>query len=181
MTRDDACGEAFDKVAKMLDLGYPGGVIISKKAQEGDPKSIDFPRPMLHQNNFDFSFAGLKTAVLLYLKNHPVKNEKDLANVCASFQAAVIETLVTKTILAIKQSHPKSVLLAGGVSANTLLRQELQSAIVGLHLDIKVHLAPLSYTTDNAVMIALAGYFRALHEDFVDPLTLTAHPNLRLI
>lgn len=180
MTRDDAAGEAFDKVAKMLGLEYPGGIKVSQKAEQGNPKAIEFPRPMLDQDNLDFSFSGLKTAVLLYLKKHPVKTEKELFDICASFQAAVVDTLVIKTFRAAQIYKPKSVLLAGGVSANETLRRELKQRLSGLE-NIKCHFAPLAFTTDNAAMIAAAGYFHARQNDFINPLGLIANPNLSLM
>jgi len=179
-TRDDAAGEAFDKVAKMLGLGYPGGVIVAQKAKLGNPNAIKFPRPMLDQQNFDFSFAGLKTAVLMYLKKNPVTTEQNKNDICASFEAAVVDTLVTKTIRAVDQYHPASVLLAGGVSANESLRLAFQNQISGIAFS-KLYLAPLKFTTDNAAMIAVSGYFHAIKHDFINPLTLVANPNLSLI
>jgi len=175
-TRDDAAGEAFDKVAKQL--GYPGGPIVSTFALNGKKDAISFPRPMLESGDSDFSFSGLKTAVFYYLKEHPQTN---VADVCASFQEAVIDTLVTKTLQVIKTKKPKSVLLAGGVSANQALRDCLGKNLAIKYPDVTYHVPPLEYTTDNAVMIAIAGYYRAQKSDFANPLTLKANPNLRLL
>lgn len=175
-TRDDAAGEAFDKVAKLLGLGYPGGPVVSKMAALGNPLAIDFPRPMLASGDLDFSFSGLKTAVAVRRAQHP---EDSIEDVCASFQAAVVETLVTKTMRAVEAHRPKSVLLAGGVAANTSLRETLSAAIAARD-GVTFHVPELKYTGDNAAMIAAAGYFRARAGAFVDPLALVADPNMRL-
>ncbi len=177
MTRDDAAGEAFDKVAKMLGLSYPGGPEISKHALEGDPEAIAFPRPMLESKDYDFSFAGLKTAVRVYLSEHP---EHIVADVAASFQAAAVDTLVTKTLRAAVEHNPSSVILSGGVSANKQLRETLMQELQEEFPHITFYAPELKYTGDNAAMIALAGLMRAKKNEFVDPLTLVADPNLRL-
>jgi N6-L-threonylcarbamoyladenine synthase len=176
-TRDDAAGEAFDKVAKLLELGYPGGPIISKQAQDGQVDAIAFPRPMLDSSDFDFSFSGLKTAVLYHLKHHPEDRKED---VCASFQSAVVDTLVKKTLRAVEIHKPKSVLLSGGVSANALLRNTLKQELAKHFPHVRYCLPPLSYTTDNAAMIGIAAYFHLQKNDLTDPLTLCADPNLPL-
>ena len=178
MTRDDAAGEAFDKVAKLIGLPYPGGPEISRKAEQGDSKAIDFPRPMLESGDFDFSFSGLKTAVRNYVLQNP---DRSVPNVSASFQQAVVDTLVTKTLRAVKEYKPASVILSGGVSANKHLRETLGEVLSKSFPEISYHVPELKFTGDNAVMIALAGYFRAKEKDFVDPLTLQANPNLRLV
>src|SRR5258708_7213874 len=121
-TRDDAAGEAFDKVARLLDLPYPGGPEIEKIAKHGDPAAIVFPRPMLHDKSYDFSFSGLKTSVLYYLRDHKKANKADVA---ASFQQAAFDVLVTKTIRAARESDARSVMLSGGVAANRGLRARL--------------------------------------------------------
>lgn len=180
MTRDDAAGEAFDKVAHMLGLPYPGGPQVSMRAAEGNGAAVAFPRPMLDSADFDFSFAGLKTAVRVYLNEHPIGGEGELANVCASFQEAVVDTLVTKTMRAAERYQPKSVILTGGVSANTRLRTELAFRLKKSFPEIRPIFAPIEYTGDNAAMIAAAGIFHAERGDAVDPLTLQADPNLRL-
>lgn len=175
-TRDDAAGEAFDKVANLLGLSYPGGPQISKLALEGNREAINFPRPMMaDHNDLDFSFSGLKTAVAVYLKNNSI-TPPSLQDVCASFEQAVVDVLVEKTRRAINKTKPKSVIISGGVSANLLLRQEMKKQLTPL----SVFFPFIEFTGDNAAMIAAAGYFRAVREEFVDPLTLEADPNLRL-
>ncbi len=160
-TMDDAVGEAFDKVARLLGLGYPGGPAISKIAEQGDPKRFPLPRPMLHSKNFDFSFSGLKTAVLYLvrdLKETGVEiDEQVKADISASFQEACVDVLVQKTIRAAKEHGVSAIMLSGGVSANTRLRNDLRAATEQCGLIFSC--PPLAYTTDNAVMIALAGYF----------------------
>ncbi len=180
-TRDDAAGEAFDKVAQLLGLPYPGGPSISKAALAGNARAIAFPRPMMDSADFDFSFAGLKTAVRVHLKAQPIHGEKELADVCASFQEAVVDVLAAKTVRAAQTHRPKSVILTGGVSANTRLRTELAFRLKTELPEVKPFFAPLEFTGDNAAMIAAAGYFRAARGEFVDPLTLHADPNLRLV
>lgn len=177
MTRDDAAGEAFDKVAKLLGLCYPGGPEIVRAADAGDPNAIAFPRPMLETDDFDFSFSGLKTAVRREVEQGKWKKE----DVAASFQAAVIETLVKKTIRAVFQYHPQSVILSGGVSANRLLRQSLKDRLSIEQPRISFFAPDFSLTGDNAVMIAIAGAYLAERRVFVDPLFLQADPNARLI
>lgn len=194
MTRDDAAGEAFDKVAKLLGLPYPGGPQISKVALEGDAQAIAFPRPMIDSDNVDFSFAGLKTAVRVYLDSVSPLSKGELrgvavANVAASFQQAVVDTLVAKTMRAVQQTQPASVILSGGVSANLRLRQALSDAIQsrfsgvssdGDEAPVKLFVPDLSLTGDNAAMIGVAGLMKAARGEFVDPLSLKADPNLRL-
>ncbi len=177
MTRDDAAGEAFDKVAKLLKLGYPGGPEISRAASKGNPTAINFPRPMLDSKDFDFSFSGLKTAVRICVEG---AGGWSVADIAASFQAAVVETLVTKTLRAVSVHHPASVILAGGVAANSSLRSSLQQALSHHDKTVTFHAPDLSLTGDNAVMIAVAGAFRAQKEEFVNPLTLVADANLQL-
>jgi N6-L-threonylcarbamoyladenine synthase len=166
-TRDDASGEAFDKGAKMMSLEYPGGPIISKKAQEFAkskkiPSLKDFPRPMKYSNNFDFSFSGLKTSLLYRLKKD--KNWKNKINeYCYLYQEAIIDVLVTKTIKAAKEHNAKSVLLSGGVSANIKLREEFTKKAKVKHL--QVFITDLQYTTDNAAMIAVASVFNKKIKD----------------
>jgi len=154
-TLDDAAGEAFDKVARLLGLGYPGGPAIQEKAEEGDPKAFDLPRAWL-PGTYDFSFSGLKTAVL-YLVRGLEEEEKELplADLAASFQAAVVDVLVEKTRLAAQEHAVKQVLLVGGVAANTLLRQEMKERV-----EVPVLCPPTGLCTDNAVGVAAAGWFR---------------------
>jgi N6-L-threonylcarbamoyladenine synthase len=174
-TRDDAAGEAFDKVAKLLGLGYPGGPIVSEKAEQGDPAAIKFPRPMLDSGDYDFSFSGLKTAVLYHLRDNPKDKVEDI---CASFQQAVVDVLVTKTMRAVKKYNPKSVVLGGGVSANKQLRSQLKKQVEKAGLEL---LAPdLEHSGDNAAMIAAAGYFQAQANQYSDLENMTAKPNLNL-
>lgn len=186
MTRDDAAGEAFDKVAKLLGLGYPGGPAISKIALEGNPNAISFPRPMLESGDFDFSFSGLKTAVRVYLQSHlsdlsDISSLSNIPDIVASFQQAVVDILTIKTLSAVQRFAPKSVILSGGVSANRALRESLSNELAKQFPDVTFHAPDLSLSGDNAVMIAIAGLHRAEQKDFVDPLTLQANPNMRLI
>ncbi len=181
-TRDDAAGEAFDKVAKLLRLGYPGGPIISKLAEKGNPEAIDLPRPMIKEKNFDFSFAGLKTAVLYEIRSgkYNLNDKKTIANFCASFQQAVVDVLVEKTIRAAKEYKAKSVLLSGGVAANHLLRKTLKEK-VKKELPNSYFLTPnSSLCTDNAAMIAAAGYFHALKHESTPWQKIKADPNWEL-
>lgn len=159
-TLDDAAGEAFDKVARFLNLGYPGGPIISKLAEKGNPNAFKFPRPMLTQKNFNFSFSGLKTPVLYLIRDLKPKalNYKLKTDICASFQRAVIDVLISKTLKAAEKYKVKAVALSGGVSANKALREHLKKACDEKNLDCFI--APMEYTTDNAAMIALAGYYK---------------------
>lgn len=153
-TRDDAVGEAFDKVARMLDLEYPGGPIISKLAKEGNPDAYKFSRPMLNSKDLDFSFSGLKTEVLYKLRNlNEKKTPYTKADIAASFQAAAVEVLVKKTTAAANQHKPALLLLAGGVAANQLLRSQMED--MSKNIFIPLQIAPLELCGDNAIMIAL--------------------------
>jgi len=158
-TVDDAAGEAFDKVAKLLSLPYPGGPEVSKLATLGKP-TINFPRPMLTQKNYNFSFAGLKTAVLYYLRDNPLmpKSYKLKANLCSSFQQAVVDVLVAKTMRAAKEFKAKSISLSGGVSANLELRNQLRNSCNKNHF--KFFVSPIKLCTDNAEMIGIAAAFK---------------------
>jgi N6-L-threonylcarbamoyladenine synthase len=154
-TRDDAAGEAFDKVARLLGLSYPGGPSIQRAAETGDPTRFKFPRAKL-DNPYDFSFSGLKTAVLYEVNDWKKKNKTlPVEDLAASFQAAVVDVLFKKTIQAARDQHAKEILVAGGVSANRALRQAFQAQD-----EFKVHIPPFSLCTDNAAMIAAAGYYR---------------------
>lgn len=159
-TVDDAAGEAFDKVAKMLDLGYPGGPEVAKRALQGDPEKFTFPRPLLNKPHFDFSFSGLKTAVLYTLQRKKAWNEQETNDICASFQAAAVDVLVAKTIRAARAKKAKTVFLAGGVAANRLLRESLVAAVAKDLEGAEAVIPPFEYCTDNAAMIAMAGYFQ---------------------
>lgn len=177
-TRDDAAGEAFDKVANLLGLPYPGGPQISRLALEGKREAIDFPRPMMDSKDFDFSFSGLKTAVAVYLRGPTpsLPNPPTTSDICASFEQAVVDVLVGKTFRAVEKTNPKSIIVSGGVSANLLLREEMKNKLSPL----PVFFPSLEFTGDNAAMIAAAGAWRAVRGEFVDPLKLDADPNLRL-
>ncbi|MFW1809943.1 tRNA (adenosine(37)-N6)-threonylcarbamoyltransferase complex transferase subunit TsaD [Acinetobacter ursingii] len=152
---DDAAGEAFDKVAKMMELPYPGGPNIAKLALQGDAQAFDFPRPMLHQG-LDFSFSGLKTAVSVQLKKLGEENRN--ADIAASFQEAIVDTLVKKSVKALKQTGLKRLVIAGGVSANLRLREQLETSLQ--KIKAQVYYAEPALCTDNGAMIAFAGYER---------------------
>lgn len=159
-TRDDAAGEAFDKVAKLLGLGYPGGPVIDELSRMGNPKAIRFPRASLGKDSFDFSFSGLKTAVVNFVKTHPAPPggyPQDLVrDIVASFQEAVVEVLVQKTLYATKSLGVKRIVLSGGVSANQRLREEIRRKAAEMKL--KVYLPSPSFCTDNAAMVGVIGY-----------------------
>lgn len=157
-TRDDAAGEAFDKVGKILGLEYPGGPVISRLAEQGNPAAIPFPRAWLGQDCLDFSFSGLKTSVANYVHQHQQKNEPfHIPDVCASFQEAVVEVLCEKVLTAARMHGISTVALAGGVAANARLRAVLQD--LGAQRGIKIFMPSLELCTDNAAMIALAGFY----------------------
>jgi len=174
-TIDDAAGEAFDKVARFLDLGYPGGPAVDRAAMHGDPDAIRFPRALSDDpDNLDFSFSGLKTAVMNYVRKHP---DVASADVAASFQAAVVDVLVAKARRAAERVGAKGIVLGGGVAANSLLREELLGACADA--GIRGFLPSRSMCTDNAAMIAAAGWYR-LRSDGASPLSGGAYPNLKL-
>ncbi len=177
-TRDDAAGEAFDKVARVLGLGYPGGPHVDRLSREGDPSSVDFPRPMLEEGNFDFSFSGLKTAVINHVHTLRQRGQSvPVADVAASFQQALVDVLTVKAIRAAEQRRVSTVMLSGGVAANTRLRQDLQRecSLRG----IKLFYPPPILCTDNAAMIACAGYYLWRSGHLAD-LSLNAVPGLTL-
>jgi N6-L-threonylcarbamoyladenine synthase len=165
-TRDDAAGEAFDKVARLLDLPYPGGPEIEKIAKNGDPHAIEFPRPMLHDKNYDFSFSGLKTSVLYYLRDHPVdstdKERTSKADIAASFQQAALDVLVAKTIRAAREFGAGSVMLSGGVAANKALRKRLEKE--SKKIGCAFFVPDFKYNLDNGAMIGVAGYMAYLRK-----------------
>ena len=169
-TRDDAVGESFDKVARLLGLPYPGGPSIQKAAEAGDPKAVDFPRAMNQGDSLEFSYSGLKTAVLYDVRG----NGHATADVAASFQRAAIEQLLTKTKAALTQTRARTLVVAGGVAANALLRER-----AARELNAAVHIPPLSLCLDNGAMIAAAGYSRWLH-GYTGGLDGSANPGLAL-
>ena len=154
-SQDDAVGEAFDKVAKLLDLPYPGGPYIEKLALEGNPNAYDFPRPMIHSDNLDMSLSGLKTAVLYTVQKIKDLDQSKKADIAASFQKAVTDLLVVKIKKAVEETNRKNVIIAGGVAANKFIRNEFKK-LEG-SLDIKVYYPDLKYCGDNAAMIAFVG------------------------
>ena len=180
-TIDDAAGEAFDKVAAILKLPYPGGPAIEKAAKKGNPDAINFPRSMLGKDSLDFSFSGIKTAVLYYCHGQDMKGQnkvnsmsrKQIADIAASFQKAIIDVLVRKTMLAAEKIGAKTVLLGGGVAANTQLRDALQQMCNSAEPAKKLLIAPKQYCTDNAVMVASLAYHKFKAGLFAD---LTLEP-----
>ncbi len=156
-TVDDAAGEAFDKVAKLLGLGYPGGPIVSRMAADGDSSAFQLPRPMMDSGDFNFSFSGLKTAVLYGWQKSKRKDSKAASDMCASFEAAAVEVLVSKTIKAAKKHKAKTVMMAGGVAANKALREALRLAAE--ENGCKFSVPEFKLCTDNAAMIAIAAAY----------------------
>ena len=178
---DDAAGEAFDKVATILGLPYPGGPAIDKLARRGDPLSVKFPRTMLGKDSLDFSFSGIKTAVLYYVHGHgktsgglEKMSESQLADTAAAFQAAVIDVLIRKAMLAVKQTGLSTVVLGGGVAANKTLRSALEAECQRRAL--RFFAAKPAYCTDNGAMIAALGY-HLLEAGEIADLTLDAYPS----
>ena len=188
-TLDDAAGECFDKVAKILGLPYPGGPQISKLAKSGKPL-IDFPRPLINSKDYNFSFSGLKTAVLYYVKNNfpstpslkvrGGRGELLKADIATSMEQAIIDVLVAKTIRAAKEYKVKTVLLGGGVSANKKLRQELTKSIKKFLPTSNLQLPISNLTTDNAGMIAIAAFYHAIYNDTTTYNKVKADPNWEL-
>ena len=190
-TKDDAAGEAFDKISKLLGLSYPGGPIIEKLAKKGNPNAFNLPRPMINQKNYDFSFSGLKTAVFYLLREisgrgqppfnlgAAPKSKKLLQDICASFQQAVIDVLIEKTIKAGKEYKVKSIILGGGVASNrTFIKQFKQK----ISPEINFFVPPKNLCTDNASMIAIAGCWRA-NKKYLQRKTISkikANPNLKI-
>lgn len=177
-TRDDAAGEAFDKGAKLLGLGYPGGVMIDKLAQTGDPKAVRFPKAMTQSvHTAEFSFSGLKTSLLHHVRKHGVPVGQGLADLCASYQAAIVELLVRKTRQIARAQRLAHVQVCGGVAANSGLRAGLRAA--GAEDGFRVYIPPPNRCTDNAAMIAAAGYHRLIRGERAG-LDLDAIPSLAL-
>jgi N6-L-threonylcarbamoyladenine synthase len=177
-TLDDAAGEAFDKIAKFFNLDFPGGPVIDTLSRDGNRDFVRFPRPMLRSNSYDFSFSGLKTAVINKYKDKVAKNAKlPLADIAASFQEAIVEVLVTKTVRAALEYGVSAVSVTGGVSANSRLREAFTEACEKEGLN--VYFPPLSLCTDNAAMIAAAGYAKMKRGEVSD-LRLNVFPNVPL-
>jgi len=177
-TRDDAAGEAFDKVAKLLGLGYPGGPVIDRLAVEGDPTTIELSRPMPGRHSFEFSFSGLKTNVMRHVAEHGgPKDGTELRNLCASFQFRVVETLVRKAVRAARSERVQSLVIGGGVAANLQLRETLRRACD--EHNIRLFVPPIRACTDNAAMIAYAGSLR-LRRGESDAATLEMSPHTAL-
>ncbi len=197
-TKDDAAGECFDKVAKLINLPYPGGPQISKLAETGKTDAINFPRPMMKENNFDFSFSGLKTSALYWLQKNKLsvykiipyelptgvygqkQNELTREDFCASFEQAIIDVLVYKTIKAVKEINPKTLILAGGVSANKKLRETLAQIISTEYPETNFLYPELKYCMDNAAMIAVAGSYQSKKNNFTNWKDIKADPNWHL-
>ncbi len=177
-TRDDAAGEAFDKVARAIGLGYPGGPKIDKLAKEGNPKAIDFPRASMADSPYDFSFSGLKSAVLNYLNNCEMKKiEINKADVAASFEQAVVDVLTDNLIKAARDYGCNSIALAGGVASNSMLRKEASKK--AKDNDLAFYYPSPILCTDNAAMIGVAGYFEYM-DGARSSLDLNAVPNLKI-
>lgn len=177
-TLDDAVGEAFDKSAKILGLPYPGGPLIDKYARQGNPKAFDFPRPKT-KKPLDFSFSGLKTSILYFVdkqsKNDPDFVKNNMTDICASIQHTIVQILMNRLKKAVKTTDIKNVAIAGGVSANSGIRQALKNTEV--QYSWKTYIPKFEYTTDNAAMIGIAGYYKYLAEDFSD---LSVTPKARM-
>jgi N6-L-threonylcarbamoyladenine synthase len=186
MTRDDAAGEAYDKVARTMGLGFPGGPIIDALARRGNPTAIRFPRARVKARRgqaatadapFEFSFSGLKTAVWQYVRDHAIDSDAARADVAASFQEAVVDMLLDHSFAAVHRVGCGRLVIAGGVSANSRLRERAHAA--GAEFGVTVHIPPMRYCTDNAAMIALAAQQRLMRGES-DPLSLNAAADLEL-
>jgi len=173
-TLDDAAGEAFDKGARILELGYPGGPHIQKVSKEGDNRAVDFPRALREKDNFNFSFSGLKTSLLYHTRKHP---DDDISNVAASYQEAIVDSLVEKTFKAARKYGTRNVIFAGGVAANERLREKAHHK--GYNWKYQVYFPPLEFCTDNAAMIASAGWQRFEKGDY-DSLEMPANSSLKI-
>ncbi len=177
-TRDDAAGEAFDKVGKLMGLPYPAGPVIDQLSRHGDPCRFDFPRSMLGSGDFAFSFSGLKTAVRYLLPKLPDRSEETIADLCASFQEAVVDVLVSKTLGAARAAGKKIVAVSGGVSCNSRLRVKMAAACREAGLELRI--ADPGFSTDNAAMIGFVALHR-LERNLLSVLTADIEPNLRLV
>ena len=177
-TRDDAAGEAFDKIARAIGLGYPGGSKIDRAAKLGDKQAIDFPRAYLEKDSYDFSFSGLKSAALNYLNSKKMKNEDIvIEDIAASYQEAIVDVLVEKSVRACMGKELKTLVLAGGVAANSRLREKLEQTAAKNGIDVKY--PPIELCTDNAAMIGCAAYYD-YKNGRVSGLDLNAVPNLKI-
>jgi len=171
-TLDDAAGEAFDKGARLLKLGYPGGPLIQKLSKQGNAQAVDFPRALKERDNFDFSFSGLKTSLLYHTRKHP---DDDISDLAASYQEAIVDSLTEKSFKAARKMGTNKVIFAGGVAANERLREKANEK--ARDWGYRTYLPPLEFCTDNAAMIASAGWQRFIDGDF-DSLDMTANPSL---
>ncbi len=174
-TRDDAAGEAYDKIGRLLNLPYPAGPVIEELAKKGDPKAFNFPRPMIGSGDFDFSFSGLKASVAREIESQGKLDEKTIADICASTQDAIIGVINRKTLKAAKKYKAKSILIGGGVAANQKLRDEFEREIKKSELDTKVFYPPKNLCTDNGAMIAAAAVFNNKKVPWQE---ITANPEL---
>jgi N6-L-threonylcarbamoyladenine synthase len=175
---DDAAGEAFDKIARFLGLGFPGGPALDRLARDGDPNAIRFPRAMAGSGDFDFSLSGVKTAVLRHVQaEREAGRDVDPADLAASFQEAIVDVQVTKTIGAARDRRVETILLGGGVVANTRLRDRMEKA--GAEAGFRVLFPSMELCTDNGAMIAVAGTWRLLRGERT-PLGVAADPSLEL-
>lgn len=176
-TRDDACGEAFDKGAQILNLGYPGGPVIDRISKTGNPSAIKFPRARL-QNPFDFSFSGLKTSLLRYVQKKGKITKKELPDIAASYQEAIVDVIVKKTILAAEHKKIDTIVAGGGVAANSRIREKFEEE--GKNRNLKIYFPrQLKLCTDNAAMVAGLGYWM-LKKNTVSTYLLDAKPNLQI-
>jgi N6-L-threonylcarbamoyladenine synthase len=174
-TRDDAAGEALDKIGRLLKLPYPGGLYIEQAAKKGDPKKYTFPKPLIGSDDFDFSFSGLKTAVFRDVQKMRKLDDEEVNNICASVQKTIIDILVRKTIKAAEKYNAKSILIGGGVAANQALKNDLQLKIKNSKLKIALFVPERRLCTDNAAMICSAAYFNQKEKSWK---TVDANPNL---
>jgi len=175
-TLDDAAGEAFDKGAKVLGLSYPGGLAVDQLSKKGNRKAINFPRPFLKNGPIDFSFSGLKTSLVNYLHKNPDYDDNQLSDICASYQEAIVESLVLKTLNAAKKYNVKSVVIAGGVACNSRLREYSEEKIK--NENINLYIPSPKYCTDNAAMIAALGYYK-LKSGYTSEFTTTPYSTSR--